>query len=368
MKKIFIIIAMFLFVACSNEKSNKEIRDEIFMHKEKIVELEKLLKETDSTAVTNGVINVNILEVEKKPVVHTFKVTGTAEAENTAFISPEINGQIKKIYVKEGNYVKKGTLLISLNSEVIQSSIAELKSSLALAKIMFKKQETLWNQKVGKEVDYLQAKNQKESLEAKLNTLKAQLQMSEIRAPFNGIVDEIYGNQGELAIPGRQIVQFVNLSTLKISADVSERYLPAINKGDSAKITFPSFPDLHIKTKVSRIGNVVKTANRTFTVEIKMPNPGNKVKPNMIAQAELVDYKGDDFLVPSIIVKTDRVGEFIYIIEEKDKALYAKKIYIKTGYVIGSEIIVKSGLKESDKVIIEGYSLVKNMSKVNILN
>ena len=197
MKKISIIlITAVFFGACSSEKSAEEIKNEIFEHKEQIKTLEEELE-----GLSNGEnikkIRVRVKTVQKEITKHTFKITATANAENLAYISPEISGQIRQIHVKKGQYVKKGQLLITVNSNIVGSQIRELKTRLELAEIMYEKQKSLWDQNIGKEVDYLQAKNQKESLEANLGTLNAQLGMSRIRAPFSGIVDDIYIKKGE---------------------------------------------------------------------------------------------------------------------------------------------------------------------------
>ncbi len=367
MRKIFAIILVLFVGACTTEQTSEDIKNQIFDYKEEIAKLEKKLNADTSNVDASKVLKIRIVEMQKQEAVHKFKVTGAAEADKLAYISPEMNGQIKSIKVQEGQYVRKGTLLITLNADVIRNNIKEIQSGLDFATVMFKKQENLWKQKVGKEIDYLQAKNTKESLEAKLQTLRSQLRMSEIRAPFDGIVDEIYGKPGELATPGRQIILFVNLKVLKISADVSERYLPYIKVNDAVEVKFPSFPNIVVNTKVSRIGNVVNPANRTFTVEIKMLNPSNKIKPNMIAEAELSDYNGNNYMLPSIIVKTDKHGEFVYVVENKNGNSFAKKTYIKTGVVIGNKTVIESGLNDGDKVVIEGYSLIKNNSKVQIV-
>lgn len=369
MKKILIAIAVLFFMgACNSEQTPSEIKNQIFEYKEKIAELEKILNSyTTQAGEDDGSVRVRIWEAQIEEVKHTFSVTGAAEAQEIAYISPETNGQIKNIYVTEGQFVRKGALLISLNADIIKSSLQEIKTGLDFAKVMLEKQENLRNQNVGKEVDYLQAKNQKESLEGKYNTLQAQLRMSEIRAPFDGIVDEIYGKPGELAMPGKQIIQFVNLNKLKITVAVSEKYLPFIKKGDKVTVSFPSFPDLKIETVVGRIGNVINPANRTFAVEVFMTNPDNKIKPNMIAEIILSDYEGKNIMVPSIIVKTDRTGEYVYVAKNNNSMFSAKKVYVKTSYVIGNKIVLKSGINPGDKVIVDGYSIVKNRSKLDII-
>jgi len=367
MKKISIIILISLFFgACQPEKSNEDIKNEIFEYKEKIKALEKELK-TDKTSSDSKILKVKVLEAKKTKVKHSFTVTGGVRAENMAYISPEMNGQIRRIHVKEGQFVKKGQLLVSLNSEVMQSSISELKTGLDLAKVMFEKQKTLWEQKIGKEVDYLKAKNQKESLEAKLATVNAQLRMSRIYAPFSGIVDAIYSKKGEMATPGRRLIDFVNLNTMEAGAEISEKYLPNIKKGDFVKVKFPTYPDLVKETKIKRIGNIINPANRTFKVFVNIENRDKRVKPNMIAELVLTDYAGEDFAVPSIIIKKDRKGQYVFVAKNEDGKFIAKKRYVKTSVNTGDKTIIEEGLVVGENVVVEGYNLINSGMEVQIV-
>lgn len=363
MKKIMLTLAVFALVISSckkEEKSSQQVKDEIYNYKEKIAKLEKQLAKTNTHAETVASVKVKYIEVKKKETKHTIDLTGSVSAENSAFVTPEMNGQIKRIYIKEGQRVRKGQLLVSLNSSVIVNSIQELKTGLELAKVLYKKQKGLWDQKVGKEIDYLKAKNQKESLEAKLKTLQAQYAMTQVKAPFSGIVDEIHLKQGELASPGRPLIDLINLSRLDIEADISEKYLPILKKGDSVTISFPAFPGLVVQAKIYRLGNTINPINRTFKIQIKINNKGGKIKPNMIAKINITDYSGNDISVPSICVKNDRKGKYVYVAESKNEQLTAKKRYVETGFSIGKNVIVKKGLSENDKVITEGYNLVTN--------
>ncbi|MCF6366679.1 MAG: efflux RND transporter periplasmic adaptor subunit [Bacteroidales bacterium] len=367
MKKISIILITALFFgACSSERSTEDIKNEIFEYKEKIKLLEKELHKNPDAVFENS-IKVKIIEAKKTKVKHSFSSTGTAKAVNMAFISPEMNGQIKRIYVKEGQFVKKGQLLVTLNSDVILSSIKELKTGLELAKVLYEKQKTLWEQKIGKEIDYLQAKNQKESLEAKLATVNAQYQMSIITAPFSGIVDEIYFKKGEMAMPGRQVIDLVNLNIMEVEADISEKYLPYIKKGDSVTVKFPTYPDLIKIATINRTGNIINRANRTFKVVVKIENKDKKIKPNMIAKIILSDYSGENYAIPSIIIKSDRKGNYIFIAKEENGKFKAEKRYIKTGMHTGNNTIVESGINEGEKIIAEGYNLINSGTTVEIV-
>jgi RND family efflux transporter MFP subunit len=301
---------------------------------------------------------VIVQEMKKIKVKHSFHSIGTVKAQNIAFISPELNGQIKKIFVKEGQNVVKGQKLLALNSDIILSSISELKTALSLAGTMYEKQKSLWNKGIGKEVDYLRAKNQKESLEAKLRTLRAQYKMSKIDAPFSGIVDRIYSKVGEMAGPGRQIIDLVNLNTMEVEIDISEKYLPYIKTGDSLSVRFPTYAGMLKKATVDRIGNIINRANRTIKVVVKVDNKDQKIKPNMIAEVLLSDYEGEDILVPSIIVKNDRKGKYIYIAKQENDKILAEKRYVITGKHIEDNTVISKGVIEGEKVITAGYNLV----------
>ena len=367
MKKIsiIIIITAIVFGSCGKQDSPEKIQNKIFEYKEKIAELQKQL-DTIGNTTSGDLIPVRVKSLKKEKVTHHIKATAYIQAKVQAFVSPEMNGQIKHFYVKEGQFVKKGQTLFVLNSSVIRSSIEEVKTGLELATTLYNKQKELRDKKIGKELDYLQAKNRKESLEAKLKTLNAQLNMTVVKAPVSGIVDEIYLKEGEMAAPGRQVINLVNLHKMEADADVSEKYLPYIHSGDSAILTFPAYPDLEIKTKISRTGNVINPINRTFKVEIDFINRDNKIKPNMIAQVSLADYSGEDLIIPSILVKKDTKGDYVFLVNNKNGNDIAEKVYVKTSYLIGDKIVIEEGLKEGDRLITEGYNLVSNNQKVTI--
>lgn len=365
-----ILVSAIILQACSKTPTEpEEIKDEIFKLKNELAEMEKAyhnaLKD-DTLSGANAVVRVR--KAHKEKVEHTIRATGIAEADQMAFVSPETNGLIKKIYVREGQYVTAGTLLVSLNSTVLQNSKAELEKALELAEIMFDKQKKLQEKGVGKEIEFLQAKNQKESLEAKLKTLNSQLAMTQIRAPFSGIVDNIEAKQGEMASPGMRLIQMVNLSKISITADIAERYIPAIKEGEKVSVTFEAYPGLEIKTKIARTGNVINPTNRTFEVEVRVNNREKKIKPNMVCELHITDYSGDEILIPSPIVQNDQKGQFVYIAVEENGRYIAGKKYIKTGFTVGSQIVAEEGLDEGDLIITEGANMVSNGIELNIID
>lgn len=375
MKKILLFTLVVILASCSSSDRKAEIKEEIKAKKKSITELKKEISEledelhADSTySIDNYLIPIRIKEISKQEFNHYIEVNGAVEAINDAFISPEMNGQIKKVYVEEGETVTKGQLLVSLNTAVTQKGIEELETALELATTMFKKQKELWNQKIGSEIQYLQAKNGKEALEGKLETLKAQLAMAQIKAPFDGIVDDIYQKEGEMASPGFRLIQLVDLKKLKVNADLSEHYLASINKGDTVSVTFPAYDDIEYNVPVFRTGNVVKLDNRTFTIEVKINNKNNMLKPGIISVIHINDYVNKSaFIVPSLILKRDVNNEFfLFVVDEKDGELIATKTYVKTGKSFKDQTEILSGLEEGQKIITEGYNTVSTGTKIQI--
>jgi membrane fusion protein, multidrug efflux system len=312
--------------------------------------------------------------VEVKPMAyenfdHFFLANGTVEAVEDAFISPEISGQIKTVHVKEGHRVTRGQLLVTLNSDVTEQALAEVKTGLVLARTVYEKRKGLWEKNIGSEIQYLEAKTNKESLEYKLKTLEAQLDMAKIKAPINGIVDRVFNKEGELAVPGMQLIQLINLKKVYVNADVSENYLGQVHKGDKVEVTFPSYQQLTMETEIYRTGNVIKTKNRTFLVQLLLNNEEEELKPNMVAIIKLKDFSAPRALVvPAIIIKNDLKGSYLYVAEkESDGSVLARKTYVTPGISEGNHTMIDKGLKPGQQVVTKGYNLVKNGMPVKIV-
>ena len=205
------------------EQQLKKKKDQVRELNDQIASLEEQLAQNPGEESASFLVPVSVKTMESQPFEHYIEITGKLEAEEDAFISPEMNGQIDRIYVKEGQYAKKGQLLLSLNTSITESSIQEVKTGLELATKLFEKQEELWEQKIGSELQYLEAKNAKEQAEARLATLEAQLDMARVKAPFSRIVETIMLKEGEFAAPGMQVIQMVSLNNLKLYGNLSER-------------------------------------------------------------------------------------------------------------------------------------------------
>jgi len=377
MKKIifFLITSGFLF-SCSNggndtEAIKKQIADyksEISDINTKILELEQQLAENQGEQPSHTTKTaVKTVVIKKQPFSHYFEATGELESVSEAFISPEASGQITEVNVVEGQKVKKGQKLAKLNTSVIEKSISEVKTQLNLAEIIYNKQKELWGKNIGSERQYLEAKNNYESLQNKLNTLWAQYNMSIIHSPINGYVEKIFLKKGELASPGMQLMQVVNIRQLYVTVKLSEAYLSSVHLGDTVEIRFPSFPNMVLKKEIYRISNVVNKQNRTFDVQVKIENPDGKLKPNLLANMHFNDYNSPASIVlPSILIKEDMKGGYLFVAEQNGDHWQVKKKYVETGISYKNKTEVISGLTEGQHVITDGYSNVSDGMEVRV--
>ncbi len=367
---ILIIILMTVSFSCNQDKSPEQISQEITEKKKEIRELRKQVSELESKLEEDTVsrVPVHTKTVDIEVFKHMIEVNGSVEAELQANVSPEINGHIKMIHVNEGQRVSEGQQLLTLSTEVVSNNIQEVKTSLDLARTTYEKQKKLWDQEIGSEMEYLQAKNRVESLESRLKTLQAQLDMAQIKAPFAGIVDDIMMKRGDLAMPGSPLLTMVNLKDLKVNTHVSEAYLSKVEKGDTVRVEFPAFSNLSMDVPVFRTGNIINPDNRTFKVQIKINNIESKLKPNIIAIVHINDYTNRHALVvPSIVIKKDMDGSFLFVVKQDEKeGLVAEKRYVETGKSYRDQTEVLSGLNEGDRVIVEGYNMVTSGTKVSV--
>jgi len=361
-------------VSCAPDKVNdkkealREYREQV---KETNSKIDALQTELDSLSPGDenktGGIAVEVKEIRPEDFSSYVESTGKVEAIEDVYISPEINGQVKQISVQRGQYLDKGDLMISLSTEVTRNNIAEVKTNLELAKKVYEKQKSLWEKEIGSEMQYLEAKNRKESLEARLATLESQLDMAYLHAPFPGSVEEIHVKEGELATPGMRLVRLVNLDDLRITADVSEAFIGSVSKGEMVNLRFPSLPDLTMERPVSRVGSVIDPVTRTFKVEVLTKNPGRKIKPNLLCAVRIEDYEQRDaMLVPSIILKEDFSGTFLFRITESSGMFRAEKVYVETGKTVQDKTRITKGIGMGDRVIVKGYNLVTDGATVRI--
>ena len=374
MKKLLIVTSMVVLASACNmnspemlEQQLKKKKDQVRELNDQIASLEEQLAQNPGEAAAAYMVPVSVKDMEPQPFEHYIEITGKLEAEKDAFISPEMNGQIDKIYVREGQYANKGQLLLSLNTSITESSIQEVKTGLELANKFYEKQEELWEQKIGSEMQYLEAKNAKEQSEARLATLEAQLDMARVKAPFSGVVETIMLKEGELAAPGMQIIQMVSLNNLKLYGNISERYMTSINKGDMVIVTFPDVEGVNVEVPIHRVGNVIDNASRTFRIEMKIKNRQKKLKPNMYSTIQVNDFKpASTFVVPSVAIKQDIKGNYLYVASREEGELKARKRYVETGLSYKDQTMIREGVSQGEEVIVKGFAQVSDGVNISV--
>ena len=372
MKKILFILTTALFVyACGsssveddNTKRTKlqELKQQVHTLEQQIDQLEKEL----SANQTEETIKIKVETLTNKRFEHFIEVTGQVEAEHDVDVSPETSGVIKEVLVQEGQQVSKGQIMARLNTDVLERSIEELQVQLDLAKTNYERQKNLWDQNIGSEMQFLQAKNNKESLETRILGLKTQIELAEIKAPSDGVVDIVYQKKGNIGSPQTPFAKVVDVTHLKIYGDISESYITKIHKGDSVKINFPAL-SYNMFATIDQIGNTIDPASRTFRVRINISNPRKQIKPNLVAVLKFRDYLNDNaIVVPTLFIKEDFTGHYTYIVDSKDGKTVAKKVYVEPGVTDNNLTEVVSGLSAGMQVVSEGYNQIVDGTTVAI--
>lgn len=386
MKKVIVllIVTISLFSCGSGDQSVSEIikkrnLEEIRAKKTEITlqqnQIEAQLKSLDSAIAILGNEEkfplVNTLTAKKEVFNHYLELQGDVSTKQNVLIYPEMAGTLQKVYVKEGDRVSKGQLLATIDDGGMSSQLSQLKSQATLAKTTFERQERLWKQNIGSEIQYLQAKTNYESSENMVSQAERQLGKSSIRAPFSGIIDNVIKDQGTVVAPGQgsEVFRLVNLSDMFIEVEVPETYLGSVVKGKEALVYFPVLGD-SITTKIRETGNFINPSNRSFEVEIPVPNKEGKIKPNLTAKVNINDYTSENaILIPTSIISENAEGEqYVFVAEEpnSENEAIVKRIIITTGKTQGAKIEVLSGLEDGNLIIKEGARSVKDGQKVKI--
>ena len=367
MKSSYVVILFALAAtACSKEgasdaeRKKQELADarkEYQELKTKINTLESELKELDPEFAkeTDKAILVSSFVPEKNTFQHKFDVRGSVKSKRNVLMSAEIPARIDRVHVRQGQNVSKGQLLVSLDADVLNNSIKELETQLELANTIYERQARLWEQKIGTEVQYLQAKNNKESLESRLATTKSQIAQANLRAPFSGSVDEVPAREGEMASPGIPLVRLTSPEDMYIEAEISERFLGKVVPGDRVEVQFP-MQEKSIESTVAAVSDVINPENRTFRVDVRIPGSNIDLRPNQVTILQITDYvKKDAISIPTRLLLRDDQGEYVYAIEKKGKDDVAKKIRVKSGMTYSGQTEIIEGLKGDEQLIDKGF-------------
>lgn len=321
----------------------------------KIQKLQAELNILDPNKEEEKVISVTTSPVSSQNFKHFVEFQGRLDAKNNIFVSPQVGGAITSLNVKEGDYVKQGQVLATIDNSVMKQSIQEIEVQLQTAKVFYEKQKTLWDQKIGTEIQYIQAKSNVESLEKRLATSQSQLAMTKVTAPMNGFIDEVRLRAGELASPGLGIVRIVNSDNLKVVAQAADTYAGTIKQGDLVTI---KFPDLGKETtaKLTFVSQTVNPASRTFTIEASIPKIDPLLKPNMTAVMNVNDQsKSEAIIINRNLIQQDEQGNIVYVAVTEGGKKVARSRKITTGLTYGGDIEIVSGLQAGDLLITQGY-------------
>ncbi|MDD2529046.1 MAG: efflux RND transporter periplasmic adaptor subunit [Lentimicrobiaceae bacterium] len=359
-KKSLILTAVVLFAVACNKPADKKAqladlkkqRDELNMQ---IQSLEQELGGSDSLA-NKKMTTVAITEAEKSSFDHYIEVQGKVDGEDNIAVSAQTPGLITAVLVKEGDAVKKGEVMALTDNSVLQQQIENVKTQLNFATNLYNKQKALWDQEIGSEVQYLTAKNNKESLEANLAALNDQLEMTKIKSPINGTVEEVNLKVGQMASPGMPAVRVVNFSSAKVVADISETYASRVKKGDKVIVFFPDFKK-EIETKIHFTSKYINPVNRTFLTEVKLRPSDIEYRANMLAVVKINDYTNPStFVIPVSLLKDSSSGKYIYTAKEENGRLIARRKIVEVGRTYNGMAEIISGLEKGDKIITTGYN------------
>jgi len=362
MNKLIIISSLTLglfFTSCREKSSLDQLKEKQTELKAEIGTIAQEIAALDTTK-KEIVLIVSSTVVEQTDFKHKIELQGAVDTDQNILINSETPGVIRNIHVREGQKVSKGQTLITIDAEILNSNINELNTSLEMANYMFDKQTKLNAQGLGTEIELEQAKRQKRSLESKLKTLQSQRGKSVVKAPFSGVIDEVFANLGEMASPQAPLIRLVNNKNIKITASVSETHLAHIKMGTSVDVIFPNFNDTTITSKITYIGNYIDPVNRTFRVHVELKN-NTIFLPNQIAKIKITDTDLTKALVinsNAILQDTDNNFYVYKLTSVKNNKYSLEKVFINLlkSYKGQSAItaINSSDLADQSKIVLDG--------------
>ena len=383
MKKIFIIVSSLIF-SCQSE--NKSVSEVIASNNIELIKLkrEEINNKQQEIYKKLNLIDLKLNELEnnsKNPIVSTSRIIkqdfnhyvelqGDVKSEKIISIYPEFSGIINEIFVKSGESVDKGQILATIDDGGLKQQLSQLQITYNLAKTTYERQERLWGQKIGSEIQYLESKSMFEAQSKAIEQLTKQLNKTIIKAPFSGIIDNVIVKKGEVVYPGRSnLMLLVNMQEMYVESKVPENYINSITKGKDVVIEAPML-NIALKSKIRLVANYINPLNRTYRIEAEIPKNNYKIKPNLNVKLKVNDYTSEDailIMLNDINIDSNN-DEYVYKIINKDGKNYALKTIIETGKNNGNFIEVLKGLTENDEIVSEGARKITNNSEVKIIN
>ncbi|MCH2490319.1 MAG: efflux RND transporter periplasmic adaptor subunit [Flavobacteriales bacterium] len=382
---LFIITIALLLASCGGDTKSvddlieggdlsaiKERKAELNAQQNELkVEIEKLNTFIQKKEKKQTALLVSTKKLNDTIFKHFVEVQGDVETDQNIIVYPQFSGVLTRVYVNEGQQVSKGQRLAKIDDGGLSSQLAQQETQVALAKTTYERQKRLWDQQIGSEIQFLEAKANFEAASRAADQIRSQVARTLITAPFSGVVDNVIAEQGQVVNQGQtEVIRLVNLSDMYVKASLPENYLNSIKVGTEVNVRLASIGQEY-KGTVRQVGNYINPSNRTFDVEIAIPNKNGQVKPNLIATVKVNDYTNENAItIPENILQENSQGEtiaFIYV-PETDTTGTAKRVVVETGINYENEIEVKSGLEEGDVIIIEGAKSVRDGQKVTTKN
>ncbi len=376
--KIFtILVVSAIFSSCGDKETNLSIDQLIASKNNTELQARKKVIQADLAKIDSALATLNVRKEEALVSVLTLKDTvfnhyldiqGSVDTKENILIQPEMPGTLVALNVKAGQRVKKGQLLARVDDGGSSQQVASLETQYQLAKTTFERQKNLWNQKIGSEIQYLQAQTQMLSLQRSVAQAKAMLSKTEIRAPFSGTIDEVFVERGQVVSAGPQgLMRIVNLNNMYVSTSIPESYIGKLKVGTQVDVFLTSL-NKNYKGKVRQIGNFINPNNRSFGIEVSIPNPENLLRPNQVAKLKVIDYTVKNaIVVPSNVIQQDGKGnQFVFVATNSNgKTAIAKKAMVKTGKSSDNVTEILSGLSANDIIVIEGVNTISEGMKLN---
>jgi RND family efflux transporter MFP subunit len=377
-KQLFaLLIAATLVVSCGEKNNNQTVDQLITAKNNKELQARKAAIQADLAKIEAALATLNVRKEEALVSVATLKDTvfnhyldiqGSVETKENILIQPEMPGTLVALNVKAGQRVSKGQLLARVDDGGSSQQVASLETQYQLAKTTFERQKNLWSQKIGSEIQYLQAQTQMLSLQRSVAQAKAMLSKTEIRAPFSGTIDEVFVERGQVVSAGPQgLMRIVNLNNMYVSTSIPESYIGKLKVGTQVDVFLTSL-NKNYKGKVRQIGNFINPNNRSFGIEVSIPNPENLLRPNQVAKLKVIDYTVKNaIVVPSNVVQEDGKGnQFVFVAANSNgKTATAKKTMVTVGKSSDNLTEILSGLNANDIIVIEGVNTISEGMKLN---
>ena len=378
MKKIILItITSIIVLSCGGKDNNTSIETLISTKNIKALQEKKSALQAEITKIEEALASLNVKKEEALVSILTLKDTvfnhyldiqGNVDTKENILVQPEFSGTLTSLTVKAGQKVAKGQILGRVDDAGMSQQLAQIENQYALAKTTFERQKNLWDKKIGSEIQFLQAQTLMISAQKSVAQMKAQLSKTVIRAPFTGTIDEVFVEKGQVVAPSQQgLMRIVNLGNMFVSTSVPESYIGKLKVGTEVDVYLTSLGKTY-KGKVRQIGNFINPNNRSFGIEVSVPNPENLLRPNQVAKLKIIDYVSKDaVVVPTGVIQEDgEKNKFVYtVINSNGKTGTAKKVIVKVGQSSDNVTEILSGIAADEIIVIEGVNTISDGMKLN---